>query len=259
MTSKQAHLSEKHPVAVVPAPNADPASMQKLLDLAITTGVSVEALEKLVALHERVADRYAAQQFAADLAAFQADCPPVNRTRVANIATREGGGFSYTYAPLDQIARTVNPLLAARGFSYSWDSVTADEIETVTCTLRHANGHSIASSFAAPVEARSKATSKAQNVSIAWTFARRQSLISVLGLTTADEDLDGQKAEQLHAISDDQATHITDLLRETGEKPKRFLAWLGVASVAEISTRDYNAAVAALEKKRDEKAAEATT
>ncbi len=241
-------------VITPPAVNADPGAMQQLLSAAIDKGVSVEALEKLVALHERVADRYAAQQFAEHLAAFQLACPPIEKKSTAKIATKAGGEFRYTYAELDEIARTVAPFLAARGFSYSWDSTTHEGTLAVVCTLRHSNGHSITSTFAAPVESRSGATSKMQDTASAMTYARRQSTVAILGLTTADPDNDGRKQEEQHPISEDQATLIRDLLSESGANVTRFLKWLGVESVAEIPLHAYPTAVANLEKARDKKA-----
>ena len=73
----------------------------------------------------------------------------------ANVATKGGGSYSYTYADLPEIQTTVDPYLAKNGFSYSWDSeADAKGLMKVTCTLRHVNGHSTTSSMSLPTEER---------------------------------------------------------------------------------------------------------
>jgi hypothetical protein len=230
----------------------EPGSIAALLHLAIEKNVPVETLEKLVALHERVSDRAAAREFAEAMSAFQAECPPIAKTSTAKIATRGGTSYSYAYAELDEIARTINPILARHGLSYSWDTEVADKSLTVICTARHVNGHSVPAKITLPID-NASAMSDQQKVKGAMTFGQRCTVISVFGITTADPDHDGASVASLKPVTDDQALAITDGITESGIDKGRFLAWLGVSSVAEIPADRFTAVMQAIEQKRREK------
>lgn len=221
----------------------------QLLQLAIEKGVDPAALEKLVDLHERVTKRDAALEFARALAAFQSECPPIGKVKTAKIATRSGGEYSYTYAPLDEIVRVVKPLLLAHGFSYGWDSdVTGGQLKC-TCTLRHVNGHSTTASFTLPVENPS-AMSPQQKVGAALTFAQRKTLESVLGLNTTEEDSDAIAREvDPTPVSEDQLVELQDLAAEAQVDMPRFLKFLQVDALATLPAARYAEAKSALTQK----------
>lgn len=223
-----------------------PTTITEMLQLAIEKGVGVDALEKLVALHERVSDRAARTEFAAALSDFQKECPPIAKDSTAKITTRSGGSYSYQYAELDHIAAKVRDPLHTRGFSFSWDSSTEGKMLTAVCTLRHVNGHSEKASFTLPVDSAS-AMSEQQKYVAALSFAKRMSLVQVLGLTTSDPDTDGMDPE---TISDDQASELQALAEEVRADDAKFLTYMGVKSYHEIRRGDLNKAVMALEEKR---------
>lgn len=224
---------------IVHEQGTQPDAIVRLLELAVEKAVPVEMLERLQALHERVSDRAAAAEFAHAVAEFQSRCPPITKTATAEIATKSGARFKYQYAELDHIARTIAPFLRELGLSYSWDSEMADKLMRVTCTLRHVNGHSTTASFACPVESLMGATEQ-QKHGAALTYARRQSLIQVLGLTTCDPDTDGANPEP---ITEQQAQDLDALIQELQVDKGRFLQWAGVSTLAEIPARNYGAAI----------------
>lgn len=227
---------------------ASPSDITGLLHLAVERQLPVETLERLVALHERVTDRAAAMEFAAALAEFQHECPPITKTSVAKITTQTGGSYTYKYAELSHVAEIVNPLLHARGLSYSWDSeITAAKLLVCTCTLRHVNGHREKASFTAPVENKS-GMSEQQKYAAALSYARRMSLVQVLGITTADPDTDG--GGDLESISTAQAEELKKLIQEVGADEKKFLAYVGAASIEEIQKGSFAMAKQALAMKR---------
>lgn len=233
-------------LARVETPNQS-SDMTKLLELALTKGVDVIALEKLVALKERTEDRIAAQEFARALAEFQSACPPIRKTSTAKIVTKSGREYGYNYAELDEIARTANKLLKDYGLSYTWDS----EFDTTnmlrcTCTLRHVNGHSIKATFQCPTESDA-GMSAPQKVAAALTFARRQSLVQVLGLTSCDVDSDGNDPEMnAETISVEQQRTVNDLIIESAANKDKFLKWFGVQSIEAIPTSRFDEACNAL-------------
>jgi hypothetical protein len=215
---------ERLPVEAEAQPSA-------LLHLALTQKMDVGVIERLVALEERIQARNAAHEFAQAMAEFQCECPSIRKTSSATVTTKSGGQYRYAYAELDEIARTVNPILGRLGLSYSWDSAVTGGNVRVVCTLRHINGHSTTASFEAPAGSLSQAMSKQQEVASALTYGRRQSLVSVLGLTTCDPDADGAEVEDgpVETITPEQVDTLLALLdkRPSGAEA-RLLAYLGI-------------------------------
>lgn len=226
-----------------------PSPIERLLELAVDKNLGVEALEKLVGLHERVLDRQAAQEFSEAMALFQSKCQPIKKSSKATITTRGGAQYGYSYAELDEIARTIRPLIEECGLSYTWDMTETAGCLSCVCTLRHRSGHKVSATFACPVDS-SAAMSGAQKHGAALTYARRQSLVQVLGLTTTDEDSDGADTTP---ISDDQAATIEDYL-DGGEVDRvKFMGWLAttlrVDAVSAIRAADYGVVINALKAK----------
>jgi hypothetical protein len=239
-------VRDEAPVALAPRPTA--VSMTELLYMAVEKGTPVAELKELVALHEHMSQRQAQQDFAAAMAAFQAECPSIKKSSTANFATRGGGTMSYTFAALDEIATTVNPILARHGLSYTWDATVNAGSLTCVCTVRHCNGHASTSSVTVPTESAS-AMSSQQKIGSALTFARRLSLVSALGLTTTDDDHDGRD----HGggfVTAEQADTLAALIEETGVSAAKFLKWAGAEALTQIPASKYADAVATLEKKR---------
>lgn len=224
------------PKAVVVATDG---SITSLLHLAVEKGTPVAELKELVALHEHMEKRAAVKAFAEAMAAFQRECPLIKKSSTATVATSSGGSYSYTYAELDEIARTTGPVLAKHGLSYSWDTVVDAKMLACTCIVRHIAGHSVESKFSIPTEAASRGMSAQQAMGAALTYAKRQSMVAALGLTMTDKDTD---AADPTPITEDQATTLLDLVKETGANHTRFLEALNAVSVTTIRAVDYKKA-----------------
>ena len=221
-----------------------PGMDNPLLRLAVEKNVSVEALEKLVALQERMQDRLAAQEFADALAAFQEECPPIPKTSKATRTDAPGAQILYTFADLTTIAETVKPYLHKHGLSYTWDSTLDGKTLTVVCWLRHRNGHLISAKFECPAADHSGKKSEIAAHGSALSYARRYSLVQVLGLTATDPDDDAASTEPINEV---QAKHLEHLIRESGAERERFLEYLKVPDLGELPANRYLTAVSALE------------
>jgi ERF superfamily protein len=232
---------------LVSAPNG-PSQVLALMTQALQSGIPVESIREIAALYREEQDRAAAREFAADLAKFQGTVKAVPRTSTASIVSEaKGTKFSYKYAELDQIAETVGKDLHALGFSFSWDSTTSDKMIAVICTLRHRNGHSEDATFSCPVDSTSRMNAQQQHAA-ALTYAKRQSLVQVLGLTMTDPDPDADLAPG--TIGPQQEALLASLLDEVKADKAKFLKWLGVSALGEVREQDYARAINALEQKR---------
>ncbi len=228
-------------------------SVPQLMQLAIEKlggegGIQVvEVMERLVALQEHVEERNAKKDFAEAFSKFQSRCPSIPKTASTQETRTSGTTFGFTYAPLETIAEKVNPILSDLGFSYSWDWVEAegDKIGQ-KCVLTHKAGHSRSATSIVPLSVTQRCNDT-QKAGAAITYAKRYSLIQVLGLTTCEEDTGGGTVEK---INTDSVATIETLLSEVGGNKERFLKYMNAGSIAEILTQDYDRAIAVLHEYR---------
>jgi len=219
-----------------------------LIRFALQNNTPVEVLERLVALQERVTDRNARAEYFEALARVQDEVPAIKKNQTAKIATKGGSSYSYTFAPLDQITKVVRPTLKRHGFSFNWTTEGTDNGSlNVICVLRHVAGHEERSAFPVPIDTAA-AMSGAQKNGAALTYGKRQSLTSVLGLTTTDDDTDG--AEPAQYIDRNELADLEALVEEVGADVDKFLSWLGVAHLNAVTKDQLPAAIKALERKR---------
>jgi hypothetical protein len=118
-------------------------------------------------------------------------------------------------------------------------------------TIIHSSGETI-SDEGIPLLGYKNAKNPAQALGASMTYARRYGLCSMLGM--APEDDDGNSLAQddapVQLLTDDQVTVITDLINEVDADRAAFCKYLGVKDVPNINQKQYDVAVAALEKKR---------
>lgn len=221
----------------------------ELVRLAETGKLDVGNLERLIALQERAMERNARDAFNAALSAFQEECPQINKVARAEFANRTGTRTDYNYAPLEEVARVIRPILKRHGLSYTWDmEVQQAGFLKATCHVRHVEGHSESASFAVPTETNA-AMSPQQKYGAAATYAQRRSLTQALGITSSEEDLDGAVSNP-DPITPEQEGELNALIREVGADRERFLKYMGVESVADIPSGKFKEAVVSLEQKR---------
>ncbi|MEQ1833526.1 MAG: ERF family protein [Candidatus Eisenbacteria bacterium] len=223
--------------------------LMPLFERALASPDGVGALTQLVELQERMQRRRAELDFYAALSEFQNTVPAVPKSSKADIVTKGGGKFSYTFADLEQIIETVRPHLSKNGLSFTFDSEVDGGKLTCTCILRHSGGHSVTSKFTLPTEAQS-AMSEQQKVGAALTFAKRQALTAILGLALTDPEPQGAVATNGGTLTDEQVATLDSLIAEAGADRARFLSHLGVQSLGQLARGRYGYAVGLLEQKR---------
>lgn len=224
-----------------------------ILDRAVEKGIAVEAIERLMDLVERTRASQARAAFHEAMARFKETCPPVPR-RTENSqfkVTKNGTQKPRNYASLEDIAATINKPAAECGLSYRWGSAKIDAGQlTISCIVSHLSGHSESSEATLPVESRAGCSDQ-QKMGTAMTYAQRYSLISAFGLTSCDEDDDGEDiAVPKETITESQAADLASMIQETKSDLKKFLDLYGVQKIADLPAVNYGAAVRLLEGKR---------
>lgn len=178
---------------------------QGAIELAIRQNVPVETLIKLFELQERVEARDARKAFDEDFAAFKKEAPKLEKTKAVSFDS--GKTSQYKYTPLDDIAQAVGPILAKHGLSYNWEqSQSADGAISISCNLRHTQGHSIQNTLSAKADP-SGSKNAIQAIGSAVSYLRRYTLLGVLGMATGDEDDD--------AVTMNEAADFLTLINES--------------------------------------------
>jgi len=215
---------------------------------------SVAVIERLVDLKIKTDKIDAEKEFNKALAEFQAECPQIQKkSRSKKGATTGGSGFSYMYAELDEVTKTVAPHLHSRGFSYNWDGNTEmlgeKMIRTETCFLRHENGHSIKSTFSAPVTKEVGSMNDVQRHGTVKAYLKRYTLIAVLGISTTDIDTDGVSPETLDKT---ELKILNAKIKQTGVSISKLLNFIDpdLKKLEDIRRVDFPKAFYALEVKK---------
>lgn len=246
------HVENSTPLTQVPA------NIDTILLAAVEKGASIETMEKLVALRERIMAQQAKAAFTEARARFRALCPPIPR-RTPNmqfkkmVPDRNGVPRERPsmYASIADIGATINAPLSECGLDYGWGNAELKDGQlTMACIVTHKDGHSAEATASFPVDSKA-GCSEQQKRAIAMTYCQRYSLIGVLGLTTCDEDDDGNEPPNAGpTITEAQAADLGALADEVGADKAKFLRWLGVEKATDIPQSRFKEAIAALEKKR---------
>src|SRR5215831_9237019 len=109
-------------LATLPPAKTLELSPEALIAKAIEHNVSIEALERLMVLREKLRAEHAQAAFFEALAAFQAECPVIVKSSEVEVQPRDGRPYRYRFAPLDKIVTEIREPLARHGLSYTFDS-----------------------------------------------------------------------------------------------------------------------------------------
>ena len=260
MTDPVATIVPAKPAALAPVES----EIGSIIRMAVESKADIESLKALVALKNQQDDRESARQFYDAMAEFQRACPTIKKNRVVDFVTKAGQRVKYAHASLDEIQRQVKGPLNAVGLSFTWESEVKDGKMIVKCTVRHRDGHAQSASFISMIDGTST-MSDSQKAGGAVTFAQRYSLIQALGLTTAEDDVDGTAPGQPDGMPDDaerppeptvteeQAANLRAMLDEApdakGERVK-VCGWMKVETLADIPAREFTRVRNAIEAKR---------
>lgn len=242
-------------VPTVPLAVAEPQANDILpvIERALVSGVSPEALRGMYDLFERRELTLAAQAFARAKAQFDMDCPPViARTENEQFqVTRDGRTRNRRYASREDIEKTILAARTANGLSHSWTDTTLnkeDNTLALGCILTHVGGHERSSAMTLPLDVKTQKPSAQQVVASVAEFARRLTLINVYGLSMCDDDADG--AVPSEPISANQCMSVNDALVAAEADVDRFKKKFKIAELAELPVSQYEPAMAALERQR---------
>lgn len=174
--------NSKHEVQALPTPIT-------LLEQAISKGVDLDQMQKLMDLQERWEKKEAKKAFMDAQSLFQSLVPVIPKRSVAKINSQKGS-YSYRFANLGTIGGTIKEAVKICGLSYRWEFQETNGKLKVICLLSHRDGHTETTEMEAGLDATG-GKNEIQQKGSTHTYLQRYTLIGALGLTTADEDIDG--------------------------------------------------------------------
>ena len=190
-------------------------------------------------------------EFYAALARCQGEIPDVIR----NAEIKHGQNVMMEYATLDEILRTIRPVLAKHGFSIWFDTGHNYEhnLINVMCNLCHASGEQRTSEIALPADT-SGSKNIVQALGSTLTYARRYLISMMLGISTiADDDA---QAAAVEYIDEKTAAEIQGLCETNGIDQKTILTKLKIKSFSEITSDQYSSVMRRLKEKIEKMQAE---
>jgi hypothetical protein len=135
------------------------------------------------------------KEIAGALAKAQAEFPVIARDQTADIATKSGGKYSYSYADLASVFESIRPALNKHGVAIlQADVLMAKDAQRFACvcttTFQHESGEWCESDYEVPVVDVSDARSRASGT----TYARRYGVMALAGVASQEDDDDAQSA-----------------------------------------------------------------
>jgi hypothetical protein len=162
--------------------------------------------------------------------------------------------FKSKYATLAGCIDAAKPILVKNGLAVIQTTDIMDSGAFILNTiLTHSSGEYINGKYLInPVK------QDPQSFGSAVTYARRYAFCAIIGLA-ADDDDDGNgtsgKNSKTDFITNEQAVNIDLLINEVGADKKAFLNYFRVSDIKNIDVKNYDSAIAMLEKKRKPKEA----
>jgi hypothetical protein len=229
-------------------------TLDLIREVARDQSVSVDKLERLVALQERQEQREAKAAFWTAMARLSLKLPRVTKRGKIKMVKDGVDKGTLPYAKYEDIDAACRPLLAEEGLMASFSTkIGATGGVVMVLTVAHALGHSEISERPAPPD-----TGPGRNATQAQgsgeSYAKRYLFNAFFNIVTEGADDDGRATGY---ISDAQKDCIDDLIHQLGDawtapRQSKFLEWLGVSKVGEINASDYKRAINFLEAKARE-------
>ena len=203
---------------------------------------SLEKLDRLVAIEERVAARSARVAFTRALCALQGVLPVVAER--GEILGR-GGKLQSRYALWEDLSEEIRPLLTRHGFTLSFRTEAGADHICVTAVLSHRGGHCETTSLRLPVD-MTGGKNAVQGFGSSTSYGKRYTAQALLNLTSGGEDDDGAAGGTARVGADDLAD-VRARLAAAGADEGRLAAYLGIPSLEDLAMDRLEAARAAIQ------------
>lgn len=235
-----ARIEPQQTAVAAPAENVSPM-IAMIERVALDPNASIEKLERMLDMRDRLQAESARAAFSAAFAAASAEFP--------SIPLNGRGDKNKPYALLKDIVNLTRPVLARHGLALSFGVESHSDRVVVTAELMHVSGHSKTTSIELPRDT-SGSKNAVQSVGSSQTYGQRYTAQAILGLSLGDDtDDDGASAGGKATITAEEYFQLRNLLDEAEADEARFCQFLKVQHLEELPSRMFANAVSALRKK----------
>jgi hypothetical protein len=223
-----------------------------LVEIVQRKDIDPERLEKFLDLQIKMEERQAKGDFQIALSGFQAECPIIRRIKKIDFTSKKTGSQTkYNYSPLDEIVFQIKPILSKWGLAYSFNVEESGqaEIRKLITTIHHKSGHEKEYSYFFNPLHDDNRMNASQRAKSALTYAKRVALENALGIVTAEEDDDANRAIDM-TISESQLAEIDNLISNTDTDLKKVLKFAKTDSLEALSFLEAKKVINLLKQKR---------
>jgi hypothetical protein len=181
---------------LLPAPknlSSNPIDLnpQELISMAISSG-SIDALERVLAMRDKLRKEAAETAYREAMSRFQAECPVIEKKAIVRNKPSSPGGTGterYRYASIEDIIRVVQPYLDKNNLSYKFETIPLKDTQEFIISTRayHIMGHCEESSITLPVDSNEYMGIIHQREST-QSYGKRLSFCNVFGIITGGVD-----------------------------------------------------------------------
>lgn len=245
--------AEKYgPTSALPIPRSEANAVLHMIERAARDpAVDIDKLQQLMAMRERIEARQSEADFDKALTAAQAGMGRV-RTDSNNPQTRS------RYASYGALDAAMRPVYTNNGFALSFNTENpAPEIVRVICRVSHQNGHSRTYQIDMPADGKGAkggdVMTKTHATGSAVSYGMRYLLKMIFNIAVSDRDDDGNSAGSGDKISMQQVQELIEICEAVEADKEAFCRYFKIEGIAELPAKDFQRAVAALNKKRSAK------
>lgn len=195
---------------------------------AMKQGMSVADMRGMLELQKEWEANEARKSYNEAMASFKAEAIEIIKRKEVNFTNKAGTRTNYKHAELSDVVEAVGPALSRHGFSWSWTPSQDKGWVTVTCTLKHRQGHSESVQLSAPSD-DSGGKNAVQQIVSTVTYLSRHTLKAICGVSEKGDDSDGAAP----AAREIPKELLTEARNKAMEGWKAFAAWIKTKTEAE--------------------------
>jgi hypothetical protein len=209
------------------------AAMVSMIErVAMDPNVSIDKLERMLDMQERIQAQRAKAEHAEAKAEAMAEMPMV---------PMHGKGHNgRPYALLKDIVSVSKPVLARHGLALTWDTKIDGQTVTITAILTHRNGHEERVSLPLPAD-NSGSKNPVQAFGSTQTYGQRYTAQSILGLALGDDtEDDGRGANGPTTITEEQFRELRSLIDRAGIDEDIVLKAERLSMLTDLPAKDFD-------------------
>lgn len=245
-TAQQIDVLERHDD--VATTNVDP--MISMIERVVCDpNASVEKLERMLAMKERLEDRAREEEARAQVKAYH-QAMAICQSQLKVVAKNKSNSQTHsTYADLAALSKAADPVIHKNGFSLSFApaGIAENGDQLLEWTIAHSEGH-IKTGVAAIPSDKAGAQGKVNKTNMhafgsSITYGRRYLKLMLFDIATGDDD--GNAAGST-LITDEQVDELIELADSLDVDKAGFCKWAQIESFSDIRVTDFQKAKSAI-------------